>query len=120
MLQIELIYDADCPNVALAREQLSQALAIVGLPQHWKEWSSDDPEMPEHARGYGSPTILVEGQDVSESGQLDGTAGCRVYATSEGIRGVPTVEDIVAALRGHPLRSPGGAIGESSQSQTRS
>jgi hypothetical protein len=108
--QIELIYDADCPNVALAREQLSRALTIVDLPQHWKEWSSDDPERPERARGYGSPTILVEGQDVSGAGQLDGTAGCRVYATTEGLRGVPTAEEIAAALK-----SPGGAIEESSQ-----
>ena len=99
MPQIELIYDADCPNVALAREQLSRALTIVDLPQHWKEWSSDDPERPERARGYGSPTILVEGQDVSGAGQLDGTAGCRVYSTAEGLRGVPTVEEIAAALR---------------------
>ena len=119
MPQIELIYDADCPNVPKACEQLLQVFAMLDLPPHWQEWRSDDPKMPEHARGYGSPTILVEGQDVSGAGQLDGTAGCRVYATSEGIRGVPTVEDIVAALRGHPLRSPGGAIGESSQSQTR-
>jgi mercuric ion transport protein len=98
MPQIELIFDADCPNVTLAREQLSQALAIVGLPQHWKEWSSDHPERPERARGYGSPTILVEGQDVSGAGQLDGTAGCRIYATTEGLRGVPTIKAIVSAL----------------------
>jgi len=98
MPQIELIFDADCPNVALAREQLSQALAIVGLALHWKEWPSDDPKMPEHTRGYGSPTILVEGQDVSGAGQIDGTRSCRVYATTEGLRGVPTIKAIVSAL----------------------
>jgi hypothetical protein len=71
--------------------------------------SAGDPETPEHARGYASPTILVDGEDLNGIGQIDGTVGCRVYATSEGLRGVPTVEEIVAALK-----SPGGAIGESS------
>jgi hypothetical protein len=100
MPRIELIYDPDCPNVAPAREQLSRALVIMGLPLHWKEWPSDDPTIPDHARGYGSPTILVDGQDVSGGGQIDGTRSCRVYATSEGLRGVPTVEQIVLVLNG--------------------
>jgi hypothetical protein len=56
--------------------------------------------MPERVRGYGSPTILVEGQDVSGAGEIDGTASCRVYATSEGLRGVPSVEEIALALNG--------------------
>jgi hypothetical protein len=97
---IELIYDADCPNVPEAREQLLEAFAMLDLPPRWQEWRSDDPKMPKHARGYGSPTILVDGQDLSETGQIDGTAGCRVYTTAEGLRGVPTVEEIVAAFRG--------------------
>ena len=115
MPQIELIYDPDCPHVPRAREQLLQAFAMLDLPPRWQEWGSDNPNMPEHARGYGSPTILVDGQDVSGAGKIDGTAGCRVYATAQGLCGVPTVEEIAAALR-----SPGGAIGESSQSLTQS
>ena len=96
---IELIYDPECPNVPKAREQLLEAFAMLALPPRWQEWRTDDPKMPDHAQGYGSPTILVDGQDLSGSGEIDGTAGCRVYATAEGLSGVPTVEEIVACIR---------------------
>jgi hypothetical protein len=101
MPRIELIYDADCPNVPKAREQLLQAFAMLELPPRWQEWRSDDPKTPDHARGYGSPTILVDGQELSGIGQIDGTAGCRVYPTGEGLHGVPALEEIVAALSHH-------------------
>ena len=98
MRRVELIYDPDCPNARAAREQLLRAFAALGLSPEWKEWSSDDPAMPAHARGYASPTILVEGQDVSGAEPIDGAASCRIYATSDGLGGVPTIEDIVSAL----------------------
>ena len=110
MRRVELVYDPDCPNVQAARAQLLRAFEVLDLTPRWQEWRSGDPETPEHARGYASPTILVDGEDLNGIGQIDGTAGCRVYATAEGLRGVPTVEEIVAALK-----SPGGAIGESSR-----
>ncbi|MBT8464894.1 MAG: MerC domain-containing protein [Deltaproteobacteria bacterium] len=100
MPRVELVYDSDCPNVPDARTQLLRAFEELDLPPHWQEWCFGEPEVPEHARGYGSPTILVDKQAVGGSGQIDGTASCRVYATAEGIRGVPGVEEIVAALRG--------------------
>jgi hypothetical protein len=48
--KIELIYDADCPNVGRARERLSQAVAERGQGLGWAEWRSDDPTRPAHAR----------------------------------------------------------------------
>ncbi len=56
--------------------------------------------MPAHARGYASPTILVDGRDLGDAEPIDGTAGCRIYATSDGLGGVPAIEDIVSALSG--------------------
>lgn len=101
MPRIELIYDVDCPNVPEARSQLARAFALLGEPPHWQEWRSDDPKLPRHVRGFGSPTILVDGQDVAVgAGKIDGTAGCRIYATAQGLCGVPSVEEIAAALRG--------------------
>lgn len=105
MPRVELVYDSDCPNVPDARTQLLRAFALLDLPPHWQEWCPDDPKMPKHARGYGSPTILVDERAVGGAGQIDGTASCRVYVTTEGISGVPSVGDVVAALRGHPHSS---------------
>jgi hypothetical protein len=61
---IDLIFDADCPNVENARVQLRRACEQLGLEPRWRDWQVDDPAVPDYARGFGSPTILVEGRDV--------------------------------------------------------
>jgi hypothetical protein len=55
--KIELIYDADCPNVGRARERLSQAVAERGQGLGWTEWRSDDPALPDYARGHLSEGV---------------------------------------------------------------
>ena len=100
MTKIELVYDDDCPNVEAAREQLRKALRQAGRPDAtWTEWHAGDPALPDHARGYGSPTILIGGRDVTGAAAGDGCSCCRVYQGDDGgLAGVPTVEAIVAAL----------------------
>ena len=95
---VELVYDSDCPNVEPAREQLRHAFREAGVSHNWTEWNSADPNCPEHARGYGSPTILVNGRDVvgQEAGNL---ACCRLYETEHGLAGIPPVKAIVSALQ---------------------
>lgn len=105
-LQVELIYDPGCPNVAAARTVLSDALRATGLPAVWTEWSTADPDCPAERRGFGSPTILVNEGDVApgphpwvrrEEG--DGPR-CRVYRSDDGTpRGAPPVERVVEALQ---------------------
>jgi len=97
-LSVELIYDSDCPNVDQARANLLRAMRTLGLSAHWKEWCSDDPDIPEHARRRASPTILVDGRDVADSQPLDGTSGCRIYASADGLAGAPSTKEIVAAI----------------------
>lgn len=122
MPRVELIYDGDCPNVTEARAQLLRAFAEAGAEPRWQEWRGDDPDAPPHARGHGSPTILVDGRDVAESAETPAeeprladpadpagaapAAGehaapcCRLYRRPDGsVAGVPGVETIVAALR---------------------
>lgn len=98
-MTVELIYDADCPNIAEARACLLQAFAHLELPARWQEWSRQDPESPDHARRFGSPTVLVNGQDVAGTAPGDGAHRCRIYRTADGkLLGVPAVEDITRAL----------------------
>lgn len=98
MATVELVYDRDCPNVAEARAQLLRAFAQAKLPPSWSEWEADASESPEHVRGYGSPTILVDGRDVARAEQ-NGGASCRLYTQAGGtLRGVPSVEMIAAVL----------------------
>jgi hypothetical protein len=87
--RVELVYHAGCPNVGAARTALLLAFARAGGDAHWVEWDGDSPECPDHARGYGSPAILVDGKDV---------AGFRPGAAASCRLGIPTVDEIAAAL----------------------
>ena len=62
-MKVELIYDADCPNVAATRARLIAAFAAAGLAPRWQEWQRGSEGSPEYARRFGSPTILVDGRD---------------------------------------------------------
>jgi mercuric ion transport protein len=99
-MKVEFIYDPDCPNVAEARAQLLRAFAETGITPRWVEWSSDSVEAPAYTRGFGSPTLLVNGHDVAGQTSVHGIACCRLYADPSGaLRGAPSVERIVAALQ---------------------
>lgn len=106
MATVELLYFPECPNVPAAREQLRRALAVFGAPSKWTEIDVTVESAPAHARGYGSPTILVDGKDVTGAVPGDGSS-CRIYADSD-VRGAPPLDAIVAALRASP-HSPQGA-----------
>jgi hypothetical protein len=100
MSKVELIYDAACPNVEAARQQLRRAFQELGQPPAWQEWDRGAPSSPAHARQYGSPTILVDGKDVSGASPSDGADSCRVYRSKhDGLQRVPPIEAIVSAMR---------------------
>ena len=94
MPKVELLYDSDCPNVALARANLRCAFVRANVEARWSERRIDEND----ASRVGSPTILVDGSDVVPQGRGDG-ACCRIYAGADGLRGAPSVDSIVAALR---------------------
>lgn len=97
--KIELIYDADCPNITAARNQLETAAKDSGVELMCQEWDRGDQNAPDYVRTYGSPTILVNGQDVVASDNPD--AGCcRIYVDETGaMRGVPATAKIVDSLK---------------------
>jgi len=103
-VQIELVHDPGCPNVARARDLLTSACRQAGIPAVWTEWNSEDPACPRRARNLGSPTILVNGEDVApgphpwaprEPG--DGPR-CRVYREGDAIVPAPPLKRIVEAI----------------------
>jgi hypothetical protein len=107
MPTVELIYDDDCPNVPQARENLLRALNKVGIAQQWREWERADANSPEYVRAYGSPTILVNKEDVASVPAAD-AASCRIYSNDHGAKqGVPPVSLIVSALGKHPGKRMG-------------
>ena len=63
--RIELIYFEGCPNTDPARANLRQAVSELGRIADWQEWEQSDPQVPDYVRQYGSPTVLVDGRDVT-------------------------------------------------------
>ena len=88
---VELVYFAGCPHVESARAALRAALARAGLALAWQEWDQTLPDAPDHARGLGSPTVLVAGRDVTGARGATSGRACRAD-------GIPAPETIVAAL----------------------
>jgi len=105
---VELIYDSDCPNVADARVQLMRAFAYLGLTPSWKEWDRNSKESPAYAKGYGSPTILIDGKDCVGLAPSDANS-CRIYESSEGAKkGIPSLDIVISALKGNHSRGENG------------
>jgi len=87
-----------------ARSALATACREAGIPAVWTEWNSGDQGCPEHARNLGSPTILVNGEDVApgphpwaprEPGE---GPRCRMYRDGDSILRVPPQRRIGEAI----------------------
>lgn len=103
-LRVDLVYDRDCPNVERARSMIRRALVEVGAAVSWREWDREDAGTPAEFRNYGSPTVLVNGQDVgcdeNDEARSDANS-CRVYVDECGCMcGAPSSQLIVEAIRG--------------------
>jgi len=113
MMIVELVYENTCPNVKTARARLLKAFQLVGLSPNWHEWEISRPETPENVRHFGSPTILVDGKDVSEASDRTAGSSCRLYATQTGYEMAPAVTEIAGALRAAGSNSRGSNISRS-------
>jgi hypothetical protein len=103
-LHIELVYDPGCPNVDAARDILAECCQDAGIPAVWTEWDSEDPQCPPHVRNLGSPSILVNEEDVAPgphpwAGREPGDGPrCRVYRDGDSIVRAPPRARVRAAI----------------------
>lgn len=87
---IDLVYFDGCPNAEAAR-----AILRALLPERpWREWNLSSADTPEQFRRYGSPTILVDGRDVTGENGATGAMACRAD-------GAPSLDAIRKALSDH-------------------
>lgn len=105
--RVELVFDSTCPNVDTARGAIRAALLAVGAPVEWKEWERGVESTPPALRAFGSPTVLVNGTDVSGGGDEAAKAdanSCRVYMDECGCMcGAPSAQQIVNAISASQL-----------------
>lgn len=86
---IELLFFDGCPNAEKARSNLR---AVAGA-RGWREWNLSSADTPESFHRFGSPTVLVDGRDVTGA---DGGAAMACRAD-----GAPSAEAIREALTTH-------------------
>ena len=96
---VELLYSPGCPHLELARFRLAQALEIIGAEGVRVRPREVPVESESQVPGWGgSPTILVVGVDLFDQGEVPVGAACRLYMSSAGAEGAPSLEHLVAAL----------------------
>jgi len=98
---IELLWFVDCPNHTAARQMLIELVPIHAPGAVIRIIDATDPTVAASHRFPGSPTIRVDGVDI-EPGFVDPgdySPRCRLYRTSQGLRGLPEPVWIEAALR---------------------
>lgn len=97
-MDVALLYFDGCPNWRATDQRLRQALTAVGLDVTPSYVQVTSPQEAERLSFRGSPTVLVDGVDPFADASAPVGLSCRVFATPDGLRGAPTVEQLVAVL----------------------
>ena len=99
-MQIELLWFDGCPNHEATRSAVAQVLALRGLDASLINSIRVDATNAVELKFAGSPTIRVNGRDIAPDFRDPATysLSCRVYATSNGLRGQPEVAWIERAI----------------------
>ena len=94
--EVTLLYSEGCPNWRLADERLTRVAAELGYTVTRRAVATSKQARVEGFRG--SPTVLIDGRDAFVGGEEPVGLSCRVYATRDGLSGVPTDEQLREAL----------------------
>lgn len=96
---ITVLHTPGCPNVALVRQRLGDALTrLAGPAPHVSVEEVRDPEEAARRGFHGSPTLMVDGVDPFAGPTALPAFACRTYHTEAGIEGAPSVDQLVVAL----------------------
>ncbi|MGC5171235.1 thioredoxin family protein [Microbacterium sp. DT81.1] len=98
-MKIELLHIDDCPSWVEAGNRLQDALTAAGLGDTKITYRIlGTAGVATDVRFAGSPTILVNGEDLFPSTQRTFDLACRVYQTALGLAGTPTTEQFDALV----------------------
>ena len=103
-MRLELLHIDECPNSDRAHERLEEALAALGRSEVKVDMRLLTTPSDIAGSGFaGSPTITIDGADIFPAGAAADELACRVYQTPQGLSGLPTVDQLIEALRNHGL-----------------
>ena len=91
--RIQFLFFDRCPLAPRARAALERALADCGIDRY-ETIDLLGPDTPPDLRGWGSPTILVDGIDATGEAQ-PAALSCRVYQEPGGVPSVGTISTLI-------------------------
>ena len=98
-MRIQLLGYPGCPNASAARDRLLEARVIAGVEAEIEEIDTTFEATPKRQRGWGSPTVLIDGADVAGENSAGG-GSCRIHCAADGrMSGVPPLPLLVTTLR---------------------
>ena len=97
-MDVTLLYFDGCPHWRAAAENVRAALGQAGIVADLRYRRVEAVEDAEALRFAGSPTVLIDGVDPFSDSAGSFGLSCRLYSTPNGLSGVPTVEQIRAAI----------------------
>ena len=98
-MDIELLVVAGCPHQEAAAELIESAVAATQVVATLTQTIIYTQDQAERRDFTGSPTILVDGTDPFAEPGARAALACRLYATPDGLRGVPAGRDLRGALQ---------------------
>jgi len=102
-MKIRLLYFDGCPSWQSALQNIKTACELDELPWPIEPVEVRDDDHAAALRFLGSPSIIVDGEDLWPEAREAYGMSCRMYRTPEGMRGWPTVamlRERLRALRG--------------------
>ena len=98
-MKVQLLYFDGCPNWHETDDRLREALQAVGSGGVAVEHILvSTQEQAVELSFHGSPSVLVDGVDPFAAPGAPVGLACRLYRTTSGSSGAPTVEQLVAVL----------------------
>lgn len=91
-MKIELLYFDGCPSWQTAFENLKRALQVERISDPIQVIEIANDEQASQEKFLGSPSVRIDGRDLWFEQRENYSLSCRVYTTSEGVKGSPTVE----------------------------
>ncbi len=104
-MKIDLLYFDDCPSWQKALENLKTLIAEEHLKVAIQLIKVNSDQEATMRKFLGSPSIQVGGVDFWPEERDTFSMSCRVYRTSEGLRGWPSIE--MLRERVYELSDPG-------------
>ena len=100
MLKIRFLYFEDCPSHDEALQRLRRSIEAEGIGADVEIVRVETAEDAESFKFIGSPTIIVNGQDIDPPANPQYALACRAYRLEDGrISPLPSEAMIRRALR---------------------